>query len=329
LEKKIDRLARNQWKKWISRKQKWPIPSKLIHLPARLGGVGLASFKQQYVLSRLRFLIKMYNKEPETISEYEKYWCNVQLKNISIETTIDNIKVQEINELWYRQTCEYIINKFKMGGKSLIWKDQFKISKLNSVGRKLYRFIWESRTGTLPTCKRLSLWKKININCQCGQIDTIPHIVGCCPLNLGIYRKRHNLIRDTIIQHLKKKNRSIKKEFSPFINNRRFDLWIEENNNTSIIEVGVLWNNNLEEREVKKGNEYLEHINLLREYTNNNYDLNTIIIGQLGGITKKSCTNIKNLKVWNKRKLLKRLQNISIYGSFWCWMARCRRYGRL
>jgi len=128
---------------------------------------------------------------------------------------------------------------------------------------------------------------------------------------------------------LKRKNRYISKEFSPLINSRRFDLWIEEYNQVNIVEVGVLWNNNLEEREEKKSMEYLEHIKLLQEYTNNNYDMNTVIIGQLGGITQNSCRSIKHMKVWNKAKLLRRLQNIAVYGSFWCWMARCRRYGRI
>jgi len=214
------------------------------------------------------------------------------------------------------------------GNRSLRWEDHFNITNINPPGKKLYRFIWESRTNTLGTLSRVKKWKpNINDRCICGASkETVQHIIGSCRHNLGIYRKRHNLIINAIYSHINR-NRytSVFKEHMPFRADKRIDLWLENGSNINVVEVSVTWNNRIKITENEKVNQYEDYCQWMKIFTRNEYYQKVAIIGQLGGFGSRSLNHINSLKIRGNTVLMRRLQGIAIYGSYWSWLARCRR----
>jgi len=335
--KKRDRIARNNWKAWIGRGSKCGIPSDLIHLNVTAGGIGLCSCKHIYDCNRIRFIASLCTKDEfkDSVEVNEIQWCKKILKSWNnVMTWEEIVQNKDPKTLIHDRSRKFFKDKsaarLPIGNRSLNWNDNFRISRLNYMGQKLYRFIWESRSNMLNTAKRISKWKKINLKCHCGQDDIVQHVVGYCPLNLGIYRKRHNLVNKAICQHLKRSEyTTVFSEHAPIHDSRRFDIWLEPRNEDKnyTIESSVVWNSTIEEKEKMKDDQYTEHRFLLNNHFAKEHEQVTMILGQIGGYSKSSYEKFeRKIKTYGTSTLWKRLQGISIYGSFWAWLARCRRY---
>jgi len=272
----------------------------------------------------------------ETVTNYEITWCQRVLKSWGNLITFDQLLVErDFRKLLKEKVDDFYVDKaakrLPNGNRSILWKDGFRINTLNKMGQKLYRFVWEARSNMLPTCKRLQLWKKISDKCHCGEIDNVSHVVGSCNLNLGLYRKRHNLVNQVLYDHILKNDyQLVKKEYAPIRNDRRFDIFLEKGDKDYIIETSIVWNNNLDEKFELKSNQYREYLNYLRTTLNRENEQTVFILGQLGGYHLKStCQFQANIRHRGWKLIKRRVQGIAIYGSFWCWMARCRRFAAI